>query len=61
VNAGIAVSRVGARRVKAMRQVAGTLRLDLTVPQLAAFAPVRHDLDAATQSSVAAAAAASEC
>jgi F-type H+-transporting ATPase subunit alpha len=51
VNPGISVSRVGgSAQVKAMRQVAGTLRLDLAqYRELAAFAQIGSDLDAATQ------------
>ncbi|MEW6269056.1 MAG: F0F1 ATP synthase subunit alpha [Thermodesulfobacteriota bacterium] len=51
VNPGISVSRVGgSAQVKAMRQVAGTLRLDLAqYRELAAFAQFGSDLDAATQ------------
>jgi F-type H+-transporting ATPase subunit alpha len=52
VNAGISVSRVGgAAQIKAMRQVAGRLRLDLAAYRsLAAFAQFGSDLDAATKS-----------
>jgi len=51
INVGLSVSRVGgAAQVKAMKQVAGTLRLDLAQYQeLAAFAQFGSDLDAATQ------------
>ncbi|MBU0485432.1 MAG: F0F1 ATP synthase subunit alpha [Proteobacteria bacterium] len=51
VNVGLSVSRVGgAAQVKAMKQVAGTLRLDLAqYRELAAFAGFGSDLDAATQ------------
>jgi F-type H+-transporting ATPase subunit alpha len=51
VNVGLSVSRVGgAAQVKAMKQVAGTLRLDLVqYRELAAFAAFGSDLDAATQ------------
>ena len=51
VNAGISVSRVGgAAQIKAMRQVAGRLRLDLAAYRsLAAFAQFGSDLDAATK------------
>ncbi len=50
VNAGISVSRVGgAAQIKAMKQVAGRLRLDLAqYRSLAAFAQFGSDLDAAT-------------
>src|SRR5471032_2757098 len=52
INAGISVSRVGgAAQIKAMRQVAGSLRLDLAqYRELAAFAQFGSDLDKATQS-----------
>jgi len=51
INVGLSVSRVGgAAQVKAMKQVAGTLRLDLAqFRELAAFAAFGSDLDAATQ------------
>jgi F-type H+-transporting ATPase subunit alpha len=51
VNAGISVSRVGgAAQTKAMRQVAGRLRLDMaSFRDLAAFAQFGADLDKATQ------------
>ena len=51
INVGLSVSRVGgAAQVKAMKQVAGTLRLDLAqYRELAAFAGFGSDLDAATQ------------
>ena len=51
VNAGLSVSRVGgAAQIKAMKQVAGTLRLDLAqYRELAAFAQFGSDLDKATQ------------
>ncbi len=51
VNVGLSVSRVGgSAQVKAMRQVAGTLRLDLAqFREMAAFAQFGSDLDAATQ------------
>jgi F-type H+-transporting ATPase subunit alpha len=51
VNVGISVSRVGgAAQVKAMKQVAGRLRLDLSqYRELEAFAQFGSDLDAATQ------------
>ena len=50
INVGLSVSRVGgAAQVKAMKQVAGTLRLDLAqYRDLAAFAGFGSDLDAAT-------------
>ena len=52
VNVGISVSRVGgAAQTKAMKQVAGRLRLDMAAyRELAAFAQFGSDLDAATQS-----------
>ena len=52
VNPGISVSRVGgSAQIKAMRQVAGSLRLDLAqFRELQAFAQFGSDLDAATQS-----------
>jgi F-type H+-transporting ATPase subunit alpha len=51
INVGLSVSRVGgAAQVKAMKQVAGTLRLDLAqYRELEAFAAFGSDLDAATQ------------
>jgi F-type H+/Na+-transporting ATPase subunit alpha len=51
VNVGISVSRVGgAAQIKAMKKVAGRLRLDLAqYRELEAFAPFGSDLDAATQ------------
>jgi len=51
VNVGLSVSRVGGNaQIKAMRQVAGTLRLDLAqYRELAAFAQFGSDLDKATQ------------
>src|SRR5450432_638085 len=51
VNVGLSVSRVGgAAQIKAMRQVAGTLRLDLAqYRELAAFAQFGSDLDKVTQ------------
>ena len=51
VNVGISVSRVGgAAQTKAMRQVAGRLRLDMaSFRELAAFAQFGSDLDKATQ------------
>ena len=52
VNVGISVSRVGgSAQIKAMRQVAGSLKLDLAqYRELAAFAQFGSDLDKATQS-----------
>ena len=51
INVGLSVSRVGgAAQVKAMKQVAGTLKLDLAqYRELAAFASFGSDLDKATQ------------
>jgi F-type H+-transporting ATPase subunit alpha len=51
VNVGISVSRVGgAAQIKAMKSVAGRLRLDLAqFRELEAFAQFGSDLDAATQ------------
>ncbi|MDK2822298.1 MAG: F-type H+/Na+-transporting ATPase subunit alpha [Clostridia bacterium] len=55
INAGISVSRVGgAAQIKAMKQVAGPLRLDLAqYRELAAFAQFGSDLDKATQARLA--------
>ncbi len=51
INAGISVSRVGGNaQIKAMKQVAGRLRLDLAqYRELEAFAKFGSDLDKATQ------------
>jgi F-type H+-transporting ATPase subunit alpha len=51
INVGLSVSRVGgAAQVKAMKQVAGTLRLSMAqFRELEAFAAFGSDLDAATQ------------
>jgi len=51
VNVGLSVSRVGgSAQIKAMRQVAGTLKLELAqFRELAAFAQFGSDLDKATQ------------
>ena len=51
INVGLSVSRVGsAAQVKAMKQVAGTLKLTLAqYREVAAFAQFGSDLDAATQ------------
>ena len=51
INVGLSVSRVGGNaQIKAMRQVAGTLRLDLAqYRELAAFAQFGSDLDKASQ------------
>ncbi len=55
VNVGLSVSRVGgSAQIKAMRQVAGTLRLDLAqFRELAAFSQFGSDLDKATQAQLA--------
>jgi F-type H+-transporting ATPase subunit alpha len=52
VNVGLSVSRVGgSAQIKAMRQVAGSLKLELAqYRELAAFAQFGSDLDKATQS-----------
>jgi F-type H+-transporting ATPase subunit alpha len=51
INVGISVSRVGgSAQIKAMKQVAGSLRLDLAAyRELEAFAQLGTDLDKATQ------------
>ena len=55
INVGISVSRVGGdAQIKAMKQVAGSLRLDLAqYRELAAFAQFGSDLDKATQARLA--------
>src|SRR5476649_1399870 len=55
VNVGLSVSRVGgAAQIKAMRQVAGKLRLDLAqYNELAAFAQFGSDLDKSSQAQLA--------
>ncbi len=55
VNVGISVSRVGSSaQIKAMKEVAGRLRLDLAqYRELAAFAQFGSDLDRATQQQLA--------
>ncbi|WP_059104131.1 F0F1 ATP synthase subunit alpha [Shouchella shacheensis] len=55
VNPGISVSRVGgSAQIKAMKKVAGTLRLDLAAyRELEAFSQFGSDLDAATQARLA--------
>jgi F-type H+-transporting ATPase subunit alpha len=55
INVGLSVSRVGgAAQTKAMKQVAGTLRLDLAqYRELAAFAQFGSDLDKATKAKLA--------
>src|ERR1700704_6311763 len=51
INVGISVSRVGsAAQIKAMKQVAGSIKLELAqYREMAAFAQFGSDLDAATQ------------
>ncbi|WP_461209653.1 F0F1 ATP synthase subunit alpha [Desulfocurvus sp. DL9XJH121] len=51
INVGLSVSRVGgAAQIKAMKQVAGTMRLDMAqYRELAAFAQFGSDLDKATK------------
>ena len=55
INVGLSVSRVGGNaQIKAMRQVAGSLRLDLAqYRDLAAFAQFGSELDRATQAQLA--------
>jgi F-type H+-transporting ATPase subunit alpha len=55
INVGLSVSRVGANaQIKAMRQVAGTLRLDLAqYREMEAFAQFGSDLDKATKAQLA--------
>src|SRR5690349_19934157 len=55
INVGISVSRVGGNaQIKAMKQVAGTLRLELAqYREMAAFAQFGSDLDKATQETLA--------
>jgi len=55
INVGLSVSRVGgSAQIKAMRSVAGTLRLDLAqYRELAAFAQFGSDLDKASQAQLA--------
>jgi F-type H+-transporting ATPase subunit alpha len=55
INVGISVSRVGsAAQIKAMKQVAGKLKLELAqFAELEAFAQFASDLDAATQKQLA--------
>ncbi len=55
INVGLSVSRVGGNaQIKAMRQVAGTLRLELAqYRDLAAFAQFGSELDRATQAQLA--------
>jgi len=51
VNVGLSVSRVGsAAQIKAMKQIAGTLKLDLAIfREIESFSQFASDLDAATQ------------
>jgi F-type H+-transporting ATPase subunit alpha len=51
INVGISVSRVGGNaQIKAMKQIAGTMRLDLAqYREMAAFAQFASDLDAKTK------------
>ncbi|MBU5342521.1 F0F1 ATP synthase subunit alpha [Caldifermentibacillus hisashii] len=55
INAGLSVSRVGgSAQIKAMKKVAGTLRLDLaSYRELEAFAQFGSDLDKSTQAKLA--------
>jgi F-type H+-transporting ATPase subunit alpha len=55
INVGLSVSRVGgAAQIRAMKQVAGRLRLDLAqYREMAAFAQFGSELDAATQAQLA--------
>ncbi|MCA9520572.1 MAG: F0F1 ATP synthase subunit alpha, partial [Myxococcales bacterium] len=55
INVGLSVSRVGgAAQIKAMKKVAGTLRLDLAqYREMAAFSQFGSDLDVATQKQLA--------
>ncbi len=55
INVGLSVSRVGgSAQIKAMKQVAGTLRLDLAqYRELAAFAQFGSDMDKATRDALA--------
>ncbi len=55
INVGISVSRVGgSAQIKAMKSVAGTMRLDLAqYREMAAFAQFASDLDKATQQQLA--------
>jgi F-type H+-transporting ATPase subunit alpha len=54
INVGVSVSRVGGKaQIRAMRQVAGSLRLDLSqYRELEAFAAFGSDLDAASRSAL---------
>jgi len=55
INVGLSVSRVGgAAQIKAMKQVAGTLRLELAqFRELEAFVQFASELDKATQAQIA--------
>jgi flagellar biosynthesis/type III secretory pathway ATPase len=63
INVGISVSRVGGNaQIKAMKKIAGSLRLDLAAyRELEAFAQLGTELDKATQRSSTAAPAWSSC
>ncbi len=54
INVGLSVSRVGGKaQIKAMKQVAGSMKLDLAqYRELAAFSQFGSDLDAATKSTL---------
>ena len=50
INVGISVSRVGGAQTKAIKKIAGTLKLELAqFDELAAFSQFASDLDEATQ------------
>ena len=51
MNVGLSVSRVGsAAQIKAMKQVAGTIKLELAqYREMAAFAQFASDMDASTR------------
>src|SRR5213596_3762955 len=55
INVGISVSRVGGNaQIKAMKKIAGTMRLELAqYRELAAFSQFGSDLDKATQEALA--------
>ncbi len=63
MNVGVSVSRVGgAAQIKAMKEVAGSLRLDLSqYRELEAFAAFASDLDAASKAQLDAVCASSSC
>ena len=54
INVGLSVSRVGgSAQIKAMKKIAGTLRLDLAqYRELAAFAQFGSDLDKSTKAQI---------